>query len=132
MLPNRTSDLHTRDDFRVGYGKKVRRLLHEGWAVETFTPFELEKLQELEDYLKEKKVTLDARWDKSWRLRFLISTGFNIKKCVGDMDIFMQYQHSVKNLTLSKHVAKHLVSSKICRRTECFTSRAGTASTDPS
>lgn len=53
-------------------------------------------------------MTLDARWDKSWRLRFLISTGFNIKKCVGDMDIFTQYQHSVKNLTLSKHVAKHL------------------------
>lgn len=28
LLPNRVSDLHTKDDFRVGYGKKVRRLLH--------------------------------------------------------------------------------------------------------
>lgn len=86
-------------------------------------------MQELEDYLKEKKITLDARWDKSWRLRFLISTGFNIKKCVADMDIFIQYQLSVKDLTLSKHVAKHLVISKLCRKTACSTLRAGIVGT---
>ena len=74
-------------------------------------------------------MTLDARWDKSWRLRFLISTGFNIKKCVADMDVFIQYQHSVKDLTLTKHVAKHLVLLKLCRKTACFTLQAEIADT---
>jgi hypothetical protein len=34
-----------RDDFRVGEGKNIRRLLFEGWAQETLTPYEKEKMK---------------------------------------------------------------------------------------
>lgn len=109
FVPNRAKEPHLRDDFRIGEGKGIRRLLFEGWAVETYTPYELEKLKEFDDYVARKQIKLDPRWDKSWRMRFLLSTGCNIKKCIADMEIFINYQNSVKELSFTKNIAKHIV-----------------------
>jgi hypothetical protein len=57
-----------------------------------------------------KGAKLDPRWDKSWRMRWLLSTGCNNKKCLADMEIFIAYQESVKELSLTKKIAQHLVS----------------------
>lgn len=48
FVPFRSTDPQQRDDFRIGEGKGIRRLLFEGWAVETYTPYELERLREFE------------------------------------------------------------------------------------
>lgn len=41
FVPSRAKEVQVRDDFRIGEGKSIRRLLFEGWAVETYTPYEL-------------------------------------------------------------------------------------------
>lgn len=92
FIPHRAATPQERDDYKVGEGKNIRRLLFEGSAVETYTPYELEKLEEFEGYLKKKNITLDPRWDKTWKMRFMLSTGCNYKKCVNDMAIFLEYQ----------------------------------------
>lgn len=33
-----------RDDFKIGEGKRIRRLIFDGWAEDTYTPYELEQL----------------------------------------------------------------------------------------
>ncbi len=53
-------------------------------------------MQEFDAYLQRKNIKLDDRWDKSWRLRFLLSTGCNIKKCIADMEVFINYQNRVR------------------------------------
>jgi len=40
FIPYRSNDLKIKDDFRIGEGKNIRRLLFEGWAEETITPYE--------------------------------------------------------------------------------------------
>lgn len=130
--PYRSADLKVKDDFRIGEGKGIRRLMFEGWADQTITPYEVEKLQEFDDYVQRKGIKLDERWDKSWRLRFLLSTGCNIKKTLADMEIFLAYQNRVRDLPFSKVVSKYLVNRGVCRKKECFTSQVGTATTDPS
>jgi hypothetical protein len=41
FCPLRANDPATRDDFRIGEGKGIRRLLFEGWAQGTYTAWEL-------------------------------------------------------------------------------------------
>jgi hypothetical protein len=84
-------------------------LLFEGWAEETYTPYELEKLKEFEEYAQRKGAKLDPRWDRSWKMRWLLSTGCNPKKCIADMETFINYQNSVRELSFNKNVSKNLV-----------------------
>lgn len=45
FVPYRAQDPKSRDDYRIGSGEGIRRLMFEGWAEETFTPYEEEKLK---------------------------------------------------------------------------------------
>jgi len=71
----------------------------------------LEHLKELDDYIARKGLQFDSRWDKSWRMRWLLSTGCNVKKAVEDMKIFTEYQARVKELTFTNNISKFLVFS---------------------
>ena len=46
FVPRYSQDPALRDDYKIGEGKKIRRLLFEGWAQRTYTPYEKEKLEE--------------------------------------------------------------------------------------
>jgi len=39
FVPKRSNDPKIRDDYKIGEGKTIRRLLFEGWAEETYTPY---------------------------------------------------------------------------------------------
>ena len=79
-----------------------------------------------------KGIKLDERWDKSWKMRWLLSTGCNIKKTLTDMDIFISYQQSVKDLQLTKEIAEHLVYYWPFSETVCSMLPAATATIDRS
>lgn len=37
--PHHSGTPKQRDDFKIGEGKKIRRLLFDGWAEDTYTPY---------------------------------------------------------------------------------------------
>lgn len=45
--PHRAPPPSTRDDFKIGEGKRIRRLLFDGWAQDTYTAYEEEQLMRL-------------------------------------------------------------------------------------
>ena len=46
FMPALSQDQSQNDDYRIGNGKKIRRMIFEGWAEGTYTQYELQKLQE--------------------------------------------------------------------------------------
>lgn len=106
--PHHSPPPSTRDDFKIGEGKHIRRLLFDGWAQDTYTPYEEEQLIRLENHLKSKGIKLDPRWNKSWRLRYMLSTGCDLEKCLTDMERFMGYIGSVRELHPSRETTKLL------------------------
>jgi hypothetical protein len=59
--------------------------------------------------LNKKGIKLDERWDRSWRLRFLLSTDYEYDRCVREMGVFEGYMSRVRELSFTGVVAKNLV-----------------------
>ena len=56
FVPHHSGDPAVRDDFKIGEQKKIRRLLFEGWAQNTYTPYENQQLAEYECHLQHKQI----------------------------------------------------------------------------
>jgi hypothetical protein len=108
-------------------------LLYEGWAQETYTPFEEEQLRAFQQFLeKQGEGPLDQCWDRPWRLRWLHSTGYDFEKTVVEMREFEGYQRRVRELSLSAKIAENLVLPLLLSAQACSTWWGGTATTDRS
>ena len=71
-------------------------MIFDGWAQETYTPLEREKLEEFDRHIKENQAEIDERWDRPWRLRWLLSTGYDMEKTVREMYKYEGYQIRVR------------------------------------